>query len=91
MKEIDKNKFIEYKQIFYPQYVEKINTIIKKFEQNFINVPIENLYYYDMERELHIEISNSRLLIFSLDDNTNIDSQIERLAIFNKEYFKIEN
>jgi hypothetical protein len=91
IKEIDKNSFIEYKQIFHPQYIDNINTIIKKFEQNFINIPIENLYYYEVERELHMEINGGKLLILSLDNNISIDAQIEKLAIFNKEYFKIES
>jgi len=55
---IDKNKFIDYKQIFNPFYIEKINNIIKKLEENIINIKIVNLYYYENERELHIEIEN---------------------------------
>jgi hypothetical protein len=88
-KDFDKNSFIEYKQVFQPRYIEKINNIVKRFEQNFINVPIEALHYYEVERELHLEISGNRLLIFSLDTNTSIESQIEKLAIFNKDYFTI--
>ncbi|MDR3150626.1 MAG: hypothetical protein LBU14_03280 [Candidatus Peribacteria bacterium] len=44
---IDKNKFIEYKQVFEPKFLQKISTIIKKFEQNFLDTQIESLYYYE--------------------------------------------
>lgn len=89
IKKIDKNKFIEYKQIFNPFYIEKINDIIKKLEENLINVRIKNLYYYEVERELHIEIENWNILIFSLDDDIEILEQIEKLVIFNKDYSSI--
>lgn len=89
IKNIDKNKFIEYKQIFNPFYIEKINDIIKKLEENLINVKIKNLYYYDVERELHIEIENGNILIFSIDDDIEILEQIEKLVIFNKDYSSI--
>jgi hypothetical protein len=91
IKDIDKNRFIEYKQVFEPFYIDKINSIIKKFEQNFINVWIANLYYYEIEREFHIELDNWGLLIFSVDDDISSDLQIEKLAIFNKDYFEINN
>jgi hypothetical protein len=91
IKNIDKNRFIEYKQIFNPVYIEKINNIIKRFEQNFINIWITNLYYYEIERELHLELDNWALIIFSVDDDISTDLQIEKLAIFNKDYFKINN
>lgn len=89
IKNIDKNKFIEYKQIFNPFYIEKIDDIIKKLEENLINVKIKNLYYYDVERELHIEIENGNILIFSIDDDIDVLEQIEKLVIFNKDYSSI--
>lgn len=88
---IDKNKFIEYKQIFNPFYIEKINTIIKKLEENIINIKIINLYYYENERELHIEIENWNKIIFSIDDDIEPMEQIEKLVIFNKDYSSIIN
>ncbi|MDD2907961.1 MAG: hypothetical protein PHH98_04940 [Candidatus Gracilibacteria bacterium] len=89
IKEIDKNKFIEYKQIFNPFYIEKINTIISKLEENIINIKITDLYYYEVERELHIITENGNRLIFSLDDDINPMEQIEKLVIFNKEHYSI--
>jgi len=86
---IDKNKFIDYKQIFNPFYIEKINNIIKKLEENIINIKIVNLYYYENERELHIEIENWNNLIFSIDDDIDTMEQIEKLVIFNKDYSSI--
>lgn len=89
IKNIDKNKFIEYKKIFNPFYIEKINNIISKLEENIINIKIKNLYYYDVERELHIEIENGNILIFSIDDDIEPLEQIEKLVIFNKDYSSI--
>lgn len=86
---IDKNKFIDYKQIFNPFYIEKINNIITKLEENIVNIKILNLYYYENERELHIEIENWNKLIFSIDDDIDPMEQIEKLVIFNKDYSSI--
>ncbi|MDD3144864.1 MAG: hypothetical protein PHV23_02015 [Candidatus Gracilibacteria bacterium] len=86
---IDKNKFIDYKQIFNPFYIEKINNIITKLEENIVNIKIVNLYYYENERELHIEIENGNRLIFSIDDDIDPMEQIEKLVIFNKDYSSI--
>lgn len=88
--EIDKNKFIEYKQIFKPIYIDRINTIIKRFEENFINVSIADLYYYESERELHINLEDGSFILFSIDYPEEIEHQIEKLAIFNKDYFSID-
>ncbi len=89
IKEIDKNKFIEYKQIFNPFYIEKINNIINKLEENIINLKIKELNYYEKEREVHIKIENDNILIFSIDDDIEYMSQIEKLVIFNKENLSI--
>lgn len=89
IKEIDKNKFIEYKQIFNPFYIEKINNIINKLEENIINLKIKELNYYEKEREIHIKIENDNILIFSIDDDIEYMSQIEKLVIFNKENLSI--
>lgn len=88
---IDKNKFIEYKQVFEPKFLQKISTIIKKFEQNFLDTQIESLYYYETWREFHLKLGNQTLLIFSIDDSDSEDEQIEKLAIFNKDYFGINS
>jgi hypothetical protein len=82
---------VEYKQIFNPFYIDRISNIIEKFEQNFISVQTTNLYYYEIERELHIELDDWALIIFSIDDDISTDLQIEKLAIFNKDYFEINN
>ncbi|MDD3793762.1 MAG: hypothetical protein PHI37_03035 [Candidatus Gracilibacteria bacterium] len=89
IKKIDRNKFIEYKQIFNPFFIEKINNIINKLEENIVNIKIKNIDYYEVERELHIQIENDNILIFSLDDDLDYMSQIEKLVVFNKEYSSI--
>lgn len=89
IKKIDKNKFIEYKQIFNPFFIEKINNITSKLEENVLNIKIKELDYYEVERELHVKIENDTIIIFSLDDDLDYMSQIEKLVIFNKEYSSI--
>lgn len=84
--DIDKNKFVEYKQIFSPNFISRINFIVKRFEENFINVTIKDLFYYEAERELHIWLEDWTLILFSINNAEEIESQIERLAIFNKDY-----
>ena len=85
IKEFDKNKFFEYKKIFNQYYLSKITEIIEKLWENLIDIKIKNLTYYEVERELHIETENNIILIFSLDSNIEINEQIEKLVIFNKE------
>jgi hypothetical protein len=63
---------------------------LKQLEENFINIEFTNLYYYETERELHIDIWNWKLLIFSIAWDISVNTQIEKLAIFNKDYFKID-
>jgi len=90
IKEIDKNKFIEYKKIFEPYYLFKINEIIKKLEENIINTKIKSLTYYEIERELHIETENNLLLIFSIDSSIDVNEQIKKLVIFNKDHLSLD-
>jgi len=78
--------FLDYKQIYSENYINNINIIINKLKENIIDINIEELTYYKIERELHIKTNNS-ILIFSLDEN--ISNQIEKLVIFNKDYKNI--
>ena len=57
--------------------------IIEKLQKNIVNTQIENIYYLEVENELHVKLWSWVLLIFDLSEN--IDMQIEALAVFNKE------
>jgi len=78
--------FLEYKKIYEEKYIQNINYIVNEIKENIIQLEIEDLTYYTIERELHIKTKET-LLIFSLENNIN--NQIEKLVIFNKEYKNI--
>jgi hypothetical protein len=82
------NKFLDYRKVFNEKYINNISTIINKLQKNILNIKIQELTYYTVERELHIRTKNN-LLIFSLDEDTN--KQIEKIVIFHKQYNSIEN
>lgn len=86
IKDFDKNNFLSYKKIFNEKYINKIDEIIKKLEENIINIEVQELTYYVLERELHIDITNNTKLIFSIHSKDNIEEQIKKAVIFNKEH-----
>jgi len=59
--------FLEYRRIFEPIYITRINQIIKLLEENIIDIKLEKFTYYEIEREIHIETENETLLMFSID------------------------
>ncbi len=81
------NTFLDYKKVFDTEYINKISNISNSLEDNFINIKIDNLTYFVIERELHIETNNKITLMFDL--NWDFKKQIEKLAIFNKDYLNI--
>lgn len=88
-KDIDKNKFIEYKKIFNPYYLSKITDILSKLNENLLSIKVESIIYYENERELHLLLESGTRLIFSLDSDIDINEQVEKLAIFNDEQISI--
>jgi hypothetical protein len=68
--------------------MKKIMYTIAKLEENIIEIKAENIKYYVIEKEIHIHTKNT-LLIFSLADN--IDQQIEKIVVFNKQHYQIKN
>lgn len=89
--EIDKNKFISYKKMFEEEYINRISEIIRKLKENLIDIKISKLSYYEVEREIHIETEKWLILIFSLDKYDDINTQIKKLVIFNKEHKNIND
>lgn len=82
------NRFLDYKKEYNTEYITKISNIIKSLEENIINLKVEQITYFLIERELHIETGKKVTLIFDL--NWEYKEQIEKLAIFNKDYLNIE-
>lgn len=87
--ELDKNQFFDYKKIFNDIYVSRITRIIKLLQDNFVNIKFNEFYYHEKEREIHIGIESSGLLIFSIEQDYEVEEQVEKLAILNKDYFGI--
>lgn len=83
------NSFLDYKIFFSENIINTISNSVKKLEENIINIGIKNLTYYELERELHMKLKNNTLLIFSLD--WEIDNQIKKALIFNKDFLHINN
>ena len=81
------NRFIYYKQVFDTEYINNIFMLISKLEENIIDIKIQELQYYSIERELHVKTTNN-LLLFSLDED--IIEQVEKTVIFHKQYHSLE-
>lgn len=81
--EIEKSKFLDYKEILNKKYISNIFLTKKIIDENFTNIKISKITYYVIERELHLETEKNTILIFDLESDSR--QQIEKLAIFNKE------
>lgn len=86
--DFDKSLFLDYKKVLEWKYITKISSTKKIFLENFINIKIKKLFYYEVWRELHITTEQDTTIIFDLDTDTKM--QIEKLAIFNKEHLNID-
>lgn len=76
-------RFIGYKKIFEPIYLQRIQETITSLEENLINTTAESIIYYVNQRELHIITDKQNRIIFDIHQNTS--DQIKKLAIYNKE------
>lgn len=84
---VNKVNFVDYKIIFEEKYISKITKIINDLEENILNVTINGIIYYETERELHIDTKNNIKLIFDLEKE--VEEQIKKLSIFDKDYKKL--
>ena len=83
------NGIIEYKQLFNPLFIEKIQILEKWIKDNLLNISFWDMYYFPKEREVHITVWKETKLIFDL--NGDIQEQIKRFMIFNKENLALKN
>jgi len=81
------NKFLDYKDVFDEKYINDIFTLVNKIEENIIDIKVQDITYYIIEREVHIKTTNN-LLLFSLDED--IIEQIEKTVVFHKQYHYLE-
>lgn len=85
--EFSKNTFYDYKKTLDSKYILEIWNLINSIKENIINLNIKEIKYYLVEREVHIETESNTTIIFDLSYDTK--QQIEKLAVFNKEYLDI--
>ncbi len=84
----DQNEhFLEYKKILKDDYLKKIIKLRDDIEQNILWLKIKNIYYFVKEREVHFDVNNDVKLIFDL--NVEIDEQLKKLIVFNKEHLNL--
>lgn len=76
-------KFLAYKTIYNKNSLHRIMDTIKNLEENLISLQIENIIYYQTQRELHLLTQNNNRLIFDINEDTQ--KQVEKLAIFQTE------
>lgn len=87
---MDENRLpniLDYKRIFQPKYLNSITYLKNSLIENMVQLQIRWLHYYTQERELIIELENGGDLIFDL--TKNLDEQIEKVVIFNNEWWDI--
>lgn len=85
VKNIDKTRHLEYKKIFDMNKIAKIEILEKKIYENVAGIEINELKYYEEEREAHFILNKTTRLIFSLDDSISIEEQIKNISIIDKE------
>jgi hypothetical protein len=68
-------------------YLQKIIKFKKNIEENILLLKVKNIYYFEKEREIHFDVNNDIKLIFDL--NVDLDEQMKKLIVFNKEHKNI--
>ncbi len=76
------NGIIDYKQVFSAKYIWEIVEVLHKIKYNLLSYQVKSLYYFPKEREVHIDMENTKL-IFDLDGD--IEEQIKKIVIFSKQ------
>lgn len=81
------NIFPDYKKFFEQKNMESIYEAIFYFEQNIVGSKIKNILYYEIEKEVHFELENDNIIMFTLEKD--LKQQIKKTAIFHAEHREI--
>lgn len=81
------NIFPDYKKFFDQKNMENIYEAIGYFEQNIVWSKIKNILYYEIEKEVHFELENDNIIMFTLEKD--LKQQIKKTAIFHAEHREI--
>ncbi len=84
---IQTNIFPDYKKFFEQESMENIYEAIAYFEQNIVGSKIKNVLYYEIEKEVHFELENDNIIMFTLEKD--LKQQIKKTAIFHAEHREI--
>ena len=82
LKKKDEFNFFSYQKKLKWSYLKKVNKFIELFKVNLPNLPIDKIYYYNIEREIHFELKNGTFILFDLE--SDILPQIKKIIIFNE-------
>lgn len=81
------NIFPDYRKFFEQSDMDAIYNSIQYFEQNIVGSKIVNILYYQKEKEVHFELENQNLIMYTL--SKDIKQQIKKTAIFHAEHREI--
>jgi len=84
---LDNIRIPDYKKVFDSKYINNINSMVNKLEENIVTVKIKSILYYVNEREVHLITDSGIRLIYDLTQS--VDNQIKKTVILNKQYYKI--
>lgn len=80
--EKDIYRLLNYKKFIEIKKLEKIYNLIKTFEKNLLELEINEILFYQKEREIHIITKNETIFIFSLEEN--ISKQLKKILVYSK-------
>ena len=83
-KEIAKTSLPDYTKQFHTQHIENMYNAYQFLEENVIDIKVEEIHYYPVEKETHFKLENWVLLIYTL--SRSLKEQIEKTVIYNTEH-----
>ena len=83
-KKLSSTSIPDYNKLFYTEHIEEMYNAYNFLEENIIDIKVDLIDYYPIEREAHFHLNNEVLLIYTLWRSMN--EQIEKTVIYNTEH-----
>lgn len=83
-KELSSSYIPDYNKLYNSNYIEAIYNGYNYLEENIIDIRVNSLDYYPIQREVHFRLDNDVLLIYTLW--RDLKEQIEKTVIYNTEH-----
>lgn len=83
-KKLNQTSIPDYNKLFSTQHMEEIYNAYNYLEENIVDIKVDSIDYYPIERETHFQLNNNVLLIYTL--GRAMDEQIEKTVIYNTEH-----